>query len=128
MSTSSLLSFVKIHQVALEKKSKIVKSLRTDGRTTRYDNSSFEPSAQASGELKIVHWFLIILFRLFLSFKLTSLTWALLVTLIMTLITVSCLQGLSAISSVWPWTMTLKINRVRRLVISDICTKFDSPN
>ena len=53
MSTSSLPSFIKIHQAVLEKKSKMWKVYGRkddddDGRTVRYDNSSLEPLAQVS--------------------------------------------------------------------------------
>ena len=43
---------------------------------------------------------------------------------------VSCLQGLTTMLSMWPWplTPTLKINRVHPLVISSMCTKYDGPS
>ena len=41
---------------------------------------------------------------------------------------VLCLQCFSTMSSMWPWPLTLKINRCCPLVIWSKCTKFDSPS
>ena len=49
ISTSSLPSFIRIHQAVLEKKLKMWKSTDDDGRwTVHHDNSSLQPSAQVS--------------------------------------------------------------------------------